>query len=349
MNENPQPIDATARTELILPEKAESSLATAGLSGEGAASLRRAFAEHFARFNEVSGEAAAVRPDEPAKARALRLALKNIRTASERTRKELKEDSLHRGKAIDGIHAVLEYALVPIEQAMDAIEKAEERAKAARIAAIKTAREEELRPFGDPAFYDLGNMPEGAFAALLSGAKAVVAAKEAAAEKERADAAERDRAVAAAKIKKDQEDAAEREQMRTENAWLAQVAAEERAKREQQEVAAKVERERVEALFRVSKNLADSQAKAEREKREAAERELARIAEEKADQIAAEVAATKKAAAAPDREKLFATAAAIRGTAVPALSTDGGAALGLRIREQLEKFAAWIESEAAKV
>lgn len=344
MIENPQPIDAS----VILPEKAESSLATAGLSSEGATSLRRAFSAHFAHFNDISKEATAVRPDEPAKARALRLALKNIRTASERTRKELKEDSLRRGKAIDGIHAVLEYSLVPIEQAMDAIEKAEERAKAARIAAIKTAREEELRPFGDPTFYDLGNMPEGAFAALLSGAKAVAAAKEAAVEKERADAAERDRAAAAAKIKKDQEDAAERERMRAENARLAQVAAEERAKREQQEAAAKVERDASLALARAAKALADSQEKAEREKREAAEKELARIAKEQADQIAVEVAAAKKNAAAPDREKLLATAAAVRGTAVPALSTDGGAALALRIREQLEKFAAWIESEAAK-
>ena len=173
--------------------------------------MRRAFSAHFAHFNDISKEATAVRPDEPAKARALRLALKNIRTASERTRKELKEDSLRRGKAIDGIHAVLEYALVPIEQAMDAIEKAE------------------------------------------------------------------------------------------------------------------------------------------REKREAAEKELSRIAKEQADQIAAEVAAAKKNAAAPDREKLLATAAVIRSTAVPALASAGGMALTLRIREQLEKFAAWIESEAAKV
>lgn len=345
MNENTQPTE----TALILPEKAEASLVVSGLSAVGAASLRRAFSAHFAAFQQLAVFAAAVRQDEPDKARALRISLKNVRTASERTRKELKEDGLRRGKAIDGIQAVLEYELVPIEKAMEAIEKAEEVAKAARIAALKNLRTEELRPFGDPTFYDLGNMPDEAFSALLSGAKAVAAAKEAAAAKERADAAERERLAADAKLKKEQEDAAERERMRAENARLAQIAAEERAKREQQEAAAKAERDAALSLARAAKAMADSQEKAEREKREAAEKELARIAKEKANQIAADDAAAKKAAAAPDREKLLAIAVAVRGTAMPALSTDGGAALALRIREQLEKFAAWIESEAAKV
>ena len=345
MSENTQPIE----TALILPEKAEASLLVSGLDTDGAASLRRAFSVHFASFQQLAAFAATVRQDEPDKARALRISLKNVRTASERTRKELKEDSLRRGKAIDGIQAVLEYELVPIEKAMESIEKAEEVAKVARIAALKNLRADELRPFSDPTFYDLGNMPEEAFAALLSGAKAVVAAKEAASAKERAEAEELARQAAAAKLKKEQEDAAERERMRAENARLAQIAAEERAKREHQEAAAKAERDTALAQARAAKAMADSQEKAEREKREAAELELARIAKAQADQIAAEVAAAKKAAAAPDREKLMATAAAIRGTAIPALTTDGGNALALRVRDHLEGFANWIESEAAKV
>ncbi|MTW08914.1 hypothetical protein GM524_13695, partial [Streptococcus pneumoniae] len=70
---------------------------------------------------------------------------------------------MRRGKAIDGINNLLEYQLVPIEQAMEKIEKAEELREVARVAALKSAREAELSPFADVAFYDLGKMPEDQF------------------------------------------------------------------------------------------------------------------------------------------------------------------------------------------
>jgi hypothetical protein len=342
-------IDATERTELIVPAKLEAAVIKSGIDASGALSLRNAFVGHFVTFSDLAEKAQMIRFDQPAEAKALRLQLKNVRTSAERTRKLLKEDSLRRGEAIDGINAVLLYELKPIEEAMDAIEKAEERAKASRAAALRDGRAEELRPFCNPTFYDLGNMPDEAYAALLDSMQTARRAKDEAAAKERADKVERDRIAAEAKAEKDLEDVAERERMRAENERLAQIAAEERAKREQQEAAARAERERADADARAAKELADSQAKAEREKREAAEKELARLAKERAEKIEAEEVAAKKAKAAPDREKLAALAAAIRGMAVPTLATEAGAALVLRINEQRAKFASWVESEAAKV
>lgn len=342
-------IDATERAELILPAKAEASLTLAGMDEDGAAALRRAFAVHFSAFDQLAEKARGVRFDQPNEARSVRLQLKAVRTAAERTRKMLKEDSLRRGKAIDGISAVLEYVLVPVEESMDAIEKAEERAKATRLAALRDARMEELRPFCKPEFYDLGNMPDEAYAALLESMKTAKQVRDDAAAKEQAERAERARIAAEEDAKREREAAVERDRMRLENERLAKAVAEEKARREQQEAAARAEREQAEEAGRAAKAEAERLAQVEREKREAAERELARIAKELADKQAADAAAIKKAKAAPDREKLAALAAGVRAIELPTLYTEAGVALVARITEQRAKFAAWIESEAAKV
>lgn len=340
---------AAEPAELIVPAKLEAAVSGAGLDAAGAMSLRRAFAGHFDTFGRLALEAKAIRFDQPEEARSMRLLLKGVRTSAERTRKLLKEDSLRRGKAIDGINAVLEYELVPIEQAMEAIEKAEERAKAQRIATLRDTRAAELKPYGNPAFYDLGNMPAEAFAELLGGMKAAVEAKEKAQAQEAADRAERERAAARAKEEADKAAEATRAALRAENERLAKVAAEERAKREAQEAAAakeRAEQEQAAAAERARRDEADRIAKAEADRLAA---ELARIEKARADQVAAEAAAAKKAKAAPDREKLAALAAGIRALPVPTLATEAGAALVVRITEQAAKFAAWVESEAARL
>jgi hypothetical protein len=344
-----QNVDATERTELILPAKAEAALTVNGMEEAGAMNLRRAFAPHFAEFDQLAVRAKDIRYDQPAAARAMRLQLKAVRTSAERTRELLKADSLRRGRAIDGINAVLVYALAPLEEAMDAIEKAEERAKLVRIQTLRDARMEELRPYCKPDFYDLGNMPDEAYAALLDSMKASKKLKDEAAAKAEAERLIRERDAAAEREKQERETAAERERMRLENERLAKVAEEERAKREQQEAATRAEREKAEEAARVAKAEADRLANIEREKREAAEAELARIAREEAEKRAAEAAAIKKAQAAPDREKLAALAALIRAIELPTLSTAAGVELVGRISDQRGKFASWVESEAAKV
>lgn len=296
------------------------AVAETGLTTEGALSLRNAFAPHFQEFHDLAAEASTITEDKPKAARALRLKLKAVRVASEKTRKALKEDSLRRGKAIDGINHLMTYQLVPVEKAMEDIEKAEERREAARKEALREERCAELEPFADPAFYDLGSMPEDQWLQLLAGAKAAHEAKVEAERKAEEERLAAEQAAAEALAKRQAEEAAERERLRTENEKAqaerdaaAKVAAEERAKRE-----------KLEAEVR------------EREEAEAAQKE-------EAARKAAE------SAAAPDREKVSAYIAALR--AIPALpaTTEKGKALAAKLESQMAKFCAWLESERAKI
>ena len=82
-------------------------------------------------------------------ARTGRLFLREKRIAIEKTRKELKEQALREGKAIDGIANVLKALIVPIEEHLEQQEKfveikAAAEAEARRIEAEKKAEEERI-------------------------------------------------------------------------------------------------------------------------------------------------------------------------------------------------------------
>lgn len=82
-------------------------------------------------------------------ARIGRLELREKRIAIENTRKELKEQSVREGKAIDGIANVLKALIVPIEEYLDNQEKfveiqAAKKAEAERIEAERKAEEERI-------------------------------------------------------------------------------------------------------------------------------------------------------------------------------------------------------------
>jgi hypothetical protein len=101
-------------------------------------------------------------------ARTTRLAFRDVRVRTERLRKTLKEDSLRRGKAIDGVCRVVEYLIVPIEEKLEAMENLAATKAAERAAKLKADREELLRPYSiSTEFYSLEAMPEDAFARLL--------------------------------------------------------------------------------------------------------------------------------------------------------------------------------------
>ena len=105
---------------------------------------------------------------------------------------------------------VLEHALVPVEEAMEAIEKAEERREEERKRALADARAAELAPFADPQHFNLRDMPDSQWQQVLAGAKAAKQAEIEAAQ--RAEAERQAQAVAAQQ---------ERERLQAENARLA--------------------------------------------------------------------------------------------------------------------------------
>ena len=215
-------------------------------------------------------------------ARACRLELKAIRVAGDKLRKEVKEESLRRSKAIDGFGNILEDVIRTEE---DRLQKQEDFAaiqEQERKTALKEAREKVLLGIQvDPNLYSLADMTETTFQQLVEGTKLARAAE-----------AERVRKAEAEKIEREAKDAADREAQRLENDRLRKEA-------EEKEAALKVERERV------AQEKADAEAKAKLE-RELADRELKRLNDEKVATGLAAIAEQKRfnEAAVAERKKI---------------------------------------------
>lgn len=379
-------VAAVTTTTELATTKDQLTTALVGLEPDSATMLRGAFETMFAQADEWCARARSIQVTsedqkrEMKLARESRLALREIRVNAEKARKRLKEDSVRRGKAIDGIANVLKALIEPIEAHLLEQETFAERAEEARRDALRAARAEALTAYGaDPsAFVDLGAMAEetwtltienarGAHEAKIEAAKQAEAirleaeriatekreAERVAAVKAEAERVERERAQAEenARLKleaEEREKAAqiEREAAAAEKARIEAAAAAEKA---QLEAEARAAREAAEAETRKAKEAADRAAsELAAAKRAEREREEAR-AKAEADRLAAEEEARKQAALAPDREKLAAFAAQVRALAIPTLTTERGQAARAKVVEQIAKMAAWIEKTGASL
>lgn len=184
-------------------------------------------------------------------ARVGRLFLRDKRLSIEKSRKELKEQALREGKAIDGIANVLKALIVPIEEYLDKQERfveirAAEKAEQERIAMEKRIEDERIA-------------------------------------KEKAEAEERERIrlenekLKAEAIEKEKQLAAERAKAEEER-----KAAEEKTRKEREEIeaAARAEREKHERIIAEQKAKAEAERKALEEKARK-EREAERAKAEK--------------------------------------------------------------------
>ncbi len=159
-------------------DKLQVAIRDAHLEPASAQELLNQFAPLMAQAKKLANMAigltvtAADQVTEMKLARQLRLALRAVRVDSEKLRVKLKADSIRRGKAIDGVHNVIEYLIEPIETRLDDAEKFAEREEAKAKAKIKEDREALLRPYSiDTSFYTLDAMPEENFARLLEDTK----------------------------------------------------------------------------------------------------------------------------------------------------------------------------------
>lgn len=298
--------------------------------------------------------------------RTARLALREVRVDIDKARKALKEESLRRGQAIDAVAGDLRERIEPVELRLEEQEKFAERAEAARKAQLKASRETLLAPFKiDTTFYNLAEMPEATFSELLDSTRTAHEARIAAAKK-----AEEDR-IAAEVARK-----AEEERIRIENAKLAAekaeadrllaetreaarkeaLAAQARADAERQKVEAekraaeakaRAEREAAEARERREREDAERKLREERAHREKLEREAAEAKAKAEAKAREEEQARKKAARAPDKVKITAVATALRGLALPEVSSPEAVDCVGNIRAKLEQFAKWVEAQAA--
>jgi hypothetical protein len=283
-------------------------------------------------------------------ARVTRLTIKDLRVTITHKHKELKQDVLEEGRKIDAEKNTLLAILEPLESRLLEQENFAERQAAKIIAEKRTARTIELSPFfSGPLLIDLGVITDEQYSNLLQDSKTLHNAKLEAKAKAEREAAE----AASAERKRIEEQRIENERLRKEaaerEAEKAKLAKQLEDQRKASAAKLKKERDAAEAQAQVER---DAAAKVIRDAQEA----LARVKAEQAAKLAEEQriafekkAAEQRAAFAPDKEKLLVIAAAFRNWRFPEMTSEIGLVKIKDVRNNLDRLAAYVETEANKL
>jgi len=290
-----------------------------GVEQQTAKMLQESFAPYFDEAGKVIEEAKSItvtdvsQKDDMLKAREMRLILKNARVSADKKRKELKEDSLRYGKAVQGIYNVLDFLIVPAEKYLEEQEKFEERIEEKNRADLFLKRSEEIQPLSEfiPTGLNFASMTEDDFQKVLSGAKFQMQAKKDAEAKIEAERIEKEKAFAIeqAKIKEENE----RLKKEAESREKAQA-----KEREENEKALKAEREAREKAQAEKKAIEDKQRK-DKEDADRKALEEKRIADKK---IADQKELDRKTANAPDKEKIISFVTSLSLITYPDVKTE---------------------------
>lgn len=316
--------------------------------------------ESFNGFFEIASEweqkaKAIIVTDESQKdlmkqAREGRLFLKSKRVDVENKRKALKEQSLREGQTIDSIARILKNLIEPIEEHLEQQEKYAEIKEAARKEALQAERIDILKPLNAPySLYDLKNMAESDFNDLVNGLKAAIQsridaekkAEQERIEREKAEAEERERIrienerLRAEAAEREKAMAAERARLEAERKAAEELARKEREESERKLMAEAAEREKLEAEIRAK---AESEAKAKRDAEIKAQ-------EEERQQILAE----RRAKRAPDKNKLNELAAKIATIHFPDVKSEEAENILKNVKILLDKVVAYIYQNMEKL
>lgn len=336
-----------------------------GLQPEVAQNLQVSFAPMFSGARDIISKSKAIvvtdvgQKLETKLACEYRKALKNLRIDADKTRKSLKEDSLRRGKAIDGFYNILLDIIAPEETRLEEQEKFVERKEQERKAALKIKREKALAPYGiDASFYALGEMPDESWAQLLENTRVAHEAKLAAARKadEERIRLENERLKEEARIREENErlkkEAAEKEEaLRLERieferkrkaeqdaAFAAAEATRKRVEEERRaaEEKARIEQDRIRADAEAARKQAEETARQEKLRLQA----LAEVERQKIEtaRLAAEAEAKKQREA---REKLEAEALAAKAAAGRKVAEEAEAARQASLAPDRDKLLAF--------
>lgn len=290
---------------------------TNNLNGAIANELQSSFTPFFEQAAEWRDKAAAIKVTslaqtaEMRKAREARLALKEIRVNTEKTRVKLKEDSLRTGKAIDGMANVIKFLVEPIEKHLEDQEKYADRLREQQQAEQREAREIEAGNLIDffPQTIDLGTISDEEFAKLLHFAQYN-------AKKDAEERLERER------VEREEKEAAELAAMQAENERLKAEAQE----REAAMQAERAERERAQQEYEATLQAQRAEADRLRQEVERKEREaLAKFQEnERAERerLKADADAKKAASEAPDKAKLLRYADHLLQVEIPKIQSE---------------------------
>lgn len=316
-------------------------------------------------------------------AREGRLALRDIRLVAEKTKDKLKEDSIREGRFIQAIYNLIEGTVSPLEKELLEKEKFAENMEKERLAKLQKERAEMIAPYSNPANHYLDGLSDSEFEELFQNLKFGYEARIEAGKK-----AEQER------IEKEKADAAERERIRLENEQLKKEVDEkekalalERKKaelvRENEITIGKLRVSRFEELLQLGfkytfddlgdmtdftynkmltehkKAFKEKQAEAEKEKakqdailakereaREKLEAEKIALENKKKAEEKARLDAEKKALKAPDKEKLFNLASIIEAIKVPELKTVDASDIAFYAKKDLDKVVKFIKEQS---
>ena len=262
-------------------------------------------------------------------ARDARLILRQIRIDADKKRKELKEDSLRYGKAVQGVYNVIEFLIAPIEQHLQDQEdfaKIAEKKRQDELRILRTAEIESYQAFLPP-LGDLGTCKQEDFDRWCQIAKDQEKAQEAQAQKEAQDA-----------LEKAEAEAKERERISRENDELRKQAQKAEAERVEAERVAREEREEAQKVL-----------DAERSERARIEDEIKAKAE--AERVEAERVAReeKQAKSAPDKVKLLALASMVNSLDLPDVSSPEANEILVNVRGLLLKVSTYIVSKSESI
>lgn len=294
--------------------------------------ILESFTKFIGQFNELESKAKAIvitdvsQKSDMVVARETRLALKEIRVNTEKTRKELKERSVREGKAIDGIANIVKALIVPVEEYLESQEKFIENIETAKRNKMIEERTATLSLYvEDISVYNFYDLSDEAFENLVAQVKSIYDAKQ-----------EEIKKIEAKRIADEKAAKEEAEKNKIEVEKLRK----EKEERDAKEAKEKTEREEKAAK---EKAIADAKLKAEQDARLKLEKEIKdkEIAELKKKQeeeakIKAENEAKEKAKReaelAPEKDKLLAYAESIRMIKSP----DGLSKVGLEVVKTVE-------------
>jgi len=336
-----------------------------GLQPSKVDELLKNFAGYFSQAKELAEEAKSIvvtdesQTDLMLQARESRLKLKAIRVEAEKTRKELKEQSLREGRAIDGVSNLIKALIVPVEEHLEKQERYAEIKELERIQARYESRIEKLTPYVDDiTLYNIKDMSDDAFAKLLESSIAADKAKKEAEAKAEADrlAEEKrqklfnDRRIELAPYRDFMEMTINLLDMSEEDyqKLLGKVRAAKKEYDDKQEQIRKENEElrKKEEASRKAKEEAEAKLKAEKEAQTKKEADIKAAEEAKTK---AEEEAKRQALLAPDKDKLNKLAADLDSFKFPAVESQEAGDVLSEVRTMLDNVTAYIRHESKKL
>lgn len=349
------------KTQLIKieTEQLENVVKESGLAIQEGEEIKKSYLPFIVQLSEIQKQSVKINFESPQSidetiARELRLKTVKIRTGASDLKDERKRTYLLRGNLEQAAYNLIAASCKLTEETFNNVEKAREIAEKKRKEILKAERIEKLTPYDvQTEFYDLANMPEETFTALLDGFKRAYDDRIAAEKK-----AEEDR------IAKEKKDAEEREAQRLENIRLKEEAEkrEKEAEIERQKQAkilakqrAKAEKERQDAdkKLQAEQERARKEKEAQQAKLESEQKDRERLANELKAKQEAEAKAEadkkeqeRKAKLAPDKDKLLLFADTIDGLELPKLKFKESGDILNNIKILLKKTSAYIRQQS---